>query len=388
MDIIIKPGILQGEIPIIPSKSIAHRALICAAFSDKPTKIFCPETGADIDATADCLAALGAEILRTDSGFNVFPISFPPKRATLSCRESGSTLRFLLPIVGALGIDTTFVMEGRLPQRPLSPLWEEMERMGCSLSRPTFNTIRCAGKLQRGAYTIAGSVSSQFITGLLFAQALVGECSLQIMDPPQSQPYIDMTLDVLRRFHAPALQSPGYFTVEGDWSSAAFWLTANALGSDIQVLGLTQDSLQGDRAVSKFLHQLEQACPTISAKDTPDLIPVLAVAAAAKHGVVFTDIQRLRLKESDRVASTIAMIEALGGMAEATENTLTIQATGLIGGVVDACADHRIAMAAAVASTVCTDPVTILSADCVKKSYPGFWDDFTRLGGKYELYLR
>ena len=138
----------------------------------------------------------------------------------------------------------------------------------------------------------------------------------------------------------------------------------------------------------RLLSQMEHGCPTISAKDIPDLIPILAVAAAAKHGAVFTDIQRLRLKESDRIASIIAMIEVLGGKADANESALTIRGTGLAGGTVNACSDHRIAMSAAVASTVCAGPVTILGADCVKKSYPGFWEDFTRLGGKYEFYLR
>ena len=387
MNIIITPRTLHGDITIIPSKSIAHRALICAAFSDMPTRIDCPETSDDMEATADCLAALGAEILRTDSGFTVIPIESLHREVELYCRESGSTLRFLLPIIGALGIDATFHMNGRLPQRPLSPLWEEMVRMGCTLTRPTANTIRCAGKLRAGLYHIDGSVSSQFISGLLFAHALMGECSLQILGEPQSQPYIDLTLDVMRQFHAPEFHSPEHFRVEGDWSNAAFWLSANALGSNVSVSGLTQNSVQADKAVTMLLQQLEHGYPTISAKDTPDLIPILAVAAASKHGAVFTDAQRLRLKESDRITSTIAMIEALGGAAYISDDNLTIQGTGLIGGKVDACNDHRIAMAAAIASTVCSQPVAISGAECVKKSYPGFWDDFTRLGGKYELNL-
>ena len=388
MDLTLMPRRLRGDITVIPSKSQAHRLLICAAFADKATQLVCRETNADIEATAHCLCALGAEILRTDTGYTVFPATKVPAKAALPCGESGSTLRFLLPVVGALGVDATFLLEGRLPQRPLSPLWEEMERMGCSLSRPTKNTVRCHGKLKSGAYTIDGSVSSQFITGLLFAHALIGGCTLEITGKLESKPYVDMTQDALQLFCAPNFHTPGTLPVEGDWSNGAFWLAANALGSDLTVHGLHTESSQGDRAVMKILRLLMYGTPTVSAADIPDLVPILAVCAAAKQGAVFTDIRRLRLKESDRVASVIAMIEALGGKAEANENTLTVCGTGLRGGVVDAVNDHRIAMASAIAATVCTENVTILGAECVKKSYPAFWEEYTRLGGKYELYLR
>ena len=388
MDLTLMPRRLRGDITVIPSKSQAHRLLICAAFADKATQLVCRETNADIEATAHCLCALGAEILRTDTGYTVFPATKVPAKAVLPCGESGSTLRFLLPVVGALGVDATFLLEGRLPQRPLSPLWEEMERMGCSLSRPTKNTVRCQGKLKSGAYTIDGSVSSQFITGLLFAHALIGGCTLEITGKLESKPYVDMTQDALQLFCAPNFHTPGTLPVEGDWSNGAFWLAANALGSDLTVHGLHTESSQGDRAVMKILRLLMYGTPTVSAADIPDLVPILAVCAAAKQGAVFTDIRRLRLKESDRVASVIAMIEALGGKAEANENTLTVCGTGLRGGVVDAVNDHRIAMASAIAATVCTENVTILGAECVKKSYPAFWEEYTRLGGKYELYLR
>ena len=389
MDITIHPRPLRGEIEVIPSKSMAHRYLICAAFSDRPTQLRCGETNQDIEATVDCLNALGAEILRTDSGYTVFPAKELPPQAELNCRESGSTLRFMLPIVGALGVDATFQMAGRLPQRPLSPLWEEMERMGCTLTRPTADTIRCNGRLKAGEYIIDGGVSSQFITGLLFATALMdGKSNITITGTLESRPYVDMTKQALKIFEAPYFRSPGYFDVEGDWSNGAFLLAAQWLGSDLWVLGLNQTSIQGDRAVVDILKALEMGTPTISAKDIPDLVPILSVVAAAKHGAVFTDIRRLRLKESDRVSSTIAMIENLGGKAEADENTLTIYGTGLTGGTVDAVNDHRIAMSAAIAATVCKEAVTILGAECVKKSYPKFWEEYARLGGNYELNLR
>lgn len=388
MDITIHPGKLSGTVAAVPSKSQAHRLLICAAFADGKTTLICPETNRDIEATAECLTALGAAVSRTETGYRISPVSQIPKSVVLNCQESGSTLRFLLPIVGALGIDTTFQMAGRLPQRPLSPLWEEMERMGCTLSRPTPDTIRCTGKLRPGCYCIDGGVSSQFITGLLFAQALMEGCStLEVTGNTESRPYIQMTQDALALFDAPHFHTPGTIAVEGDWSSGAFWLAAEALGSDLRVTGLDPNSSQGDRAVTGLLPMLKNHC-TISAADIPDLIPVLAVAAACNQGAKFTNIRRLRNKESDRVASTIAMIQALGGRAEADETTMTIHGTGLTGGAVNACNDHRIAMASAVAATVCNRDVTILGAQCVTKSYPKFWEEYRRLGGNYELNLR
>ena len=383
MDITIQPGRLQGTLTAIPSKSQAHRYLLCAAFADNETTVICPETNKDIEATAQCLRALGADITRTKDGYHISPIKEHPTSALLPCGESGSTLRFMLPIVGALGVDGVFQMEGRLPQRPLSPLWEEMECMGCVPTRPTSDTIRCTGKLRPGEYIIDGSVSSQFITGLLFATALMdGESVITITGRLESKPYVDMTKQALTIFGAPKFHSPGQLQVEGDWSNGAFFLAAQSLGSDLRIIGLEANSAQGDRAVVDILNQLRAGAPTVSAADIPDLVPILAVAAAAGSGAVFTNIHRLRLKESDRVASTIAMIENLGGKAQADENTLTIYGTGLTGGVVDAMNDHRIAMASAIASTVCRDPVTILGAQCVQKSYPGFWDEFKRLGGK------
>ncbi|MGN1016729.1 MAG: 3-phosphoshikimate 1-carboxyvinyltransferase [Faecousia sp.] len=396
MDITISPYRLGGELTIIPSKSQAHRLLICAAFSDRPTQLHCSETNRDIEATADCLAALGAGIVRTDSGYAVFPMESIPEQAVLNCRESGSTLRFLLPVAGALGVDTVFSMEGRLPQRPLSPLWEEMERMGCILSRPTLDTIRCTGKLRPGTYRIDGGVSSQYITGLLLSLSLLDSPSqLEITGKVESRPYIEMTKAAISLFGADPehpgtkrFHSPGTVSVEGDWSNGAFFLAANELGSHLNLHGLDPDSPQGDRAVGELLPLLRRSTPVISAADIPDLVPILSVAAACNHGAVFTDIRRLRLKESDRVASVIAMLAGLGGQAEADENTLTIHPSKLTGGVVDSCNDHRIAMSAAIAATVCTGPVTILGAECVSKSYPRFWEEYRRLGGDYEQYLR
>ena len=398
MDITIRPGKLAGTVRAIPSKSQAHRMLICAAFADRGTALRCPETNRDIDATAQCLNALGAEITRTTEGFRVKPVAALPAQAALPCQDSGSTLRFLLPVAGALGCDTTFYMTGRLPQRPLSPLWEEMERMGCTLSRPTESTIRCQGKLRAGAYTLSGGVSSQFITGLLLAGALIPSgCGIQITGRLESAPYVDMTLQAMKRFGVdveslsiPAGQSyssPGTVTVEGDWSNGAFFLAAAALGSRVSVENLNPDSPQGDRAAAALLPGLRERL-TVDASDIPDLVPILAVVAACNRGAVFTNIARLRLKESDRVESAKEMICALGGQAEADENRLTIHGTGLTGGTVNARNDHRIAMSAAIAATACKENVTILGAECVEKSYPRFFEEYKQLGGRYEQYLR
>jgi len=390
MDITLQPTKLRGTAAAPPSKSIAHRMLICAAFADKPTTLLCAETNQDIEATADCLRALGATIQRTEAGYAILPITRIPESADLYCHESGSTLRFLLPIVGALGVTATFHMEGRLPQRPLSPLWEEMERMGCNLSRSSENTIRCTGKLKYGTYYMDGSVSSQFLSGLEFAFWIMGGHGLcvHITGVIQSRPYYEMTRKIIARFSNEKRRLSSEIVVEGDWSNGAFWLTAAFLGSELTVLNLDECTTQGDLAIIDILPQIKSGTPTISAADIPDLVPILSVAAAANRGAIFTDIARLRLKESDRVASTIAMIESLGGKAEATEDTFTVYGTGLTGGIVDSCNDHRIAMSAAIAATVCTKPVTILGAECVRKSYPKFWEDYAHLGGIYEKYLR
>lgn len=396
MDLILYPGKLKGTVPAIPSKSQAHRLLICAALADAPTALTCPQINRDIEATADCLRELGATVTYENGIYFVIPIKEIPRQATLPCCESGSTLRFMLPLAGALGVDATFQLEGRLAQRPLSPLWEEMERMGCTLSRPTPSTVRCNGQLRSGDYSIDGNVSSQFITGLLFACSRIGG-SIHIRGRLESEPYVAMTLQAMAAFGVTAdgyslekstFKSPGCVTVEGDWSNAAFFLAARALGSDVAVTDLCHTSAQGDRACAGLLAELTRGCCRIAAEDIPDLVPILSVVAAACHGGHFTGVHRLRLKESDRIATTIRMLEALGAAAEATENTLTIQKSTLLGGTVDAAGDHRIAMCAAIAATVCSRPVTLLGAHCVEKSYPGFWDAYKNLGGRYEQCIR
>lgn len=394
MQITVSPGKLSGTICAAASKSVAHRMLICASLSNKMVEIHCPETCDDIDATVSCLNALGAKIIHNNTTFIVQPIVSAPKEAILDCRESGSTLRFLLPLAGVLGVNATFLLRGRLNKRPLSPLWEEMQRMGCKLSRQRENVICCTGKLIPGAYFIDGSVSSQFVTGLFIAlSALPGESVLNITGVLHSKPYVDITKAVLSIFGNNSdgtyikgklpFTGPDHTSVEGDWSSAAFFLAANALGSEVRFSNLNPNSLQGDRIIADLIPLLETH-QIVDVAQTPDLMPILSVLAAAKNGAIFTNIQRLRLKESDRVKSVQEMLHNMGIHTESTEDTLSVSPGKFHSCTVNSYNDHRIAMAAAIAATIATGPIEITNAQCVNKSYPAFWRDFATLGGNYE----
>lgn len=431
------PSRLAGEIRAIASKSAAHRALICAALSDAPCRVACPTTSQDIDATAACLRALGAGVTREQGAFLVTPVPRTPegtlapelRGATLDCGESGSTLRFMLPVCLALGADATLTGHGRLPQRPLSPLREELEAHGCVLSAPGEWPLHTSGRLQAGTYAFAGDVSSQFTTGLLLALPLLGGPSAVRLTPPvESRPYIDMTLAALAQFGADVtegpdgvswevapsrLASPGTLEVEADWSNAAFWLAAGALGADVALTGLDPASTQGDRAVCAILERFGarvtwdasgavraqapdgalHACD-IDASDVPDLVPVLSVVAACAHGVTrVTGAARLRLKESDRLMSTSEMLCALGVTVVELPDGLEIYGCApspddpgacLSGACVSSANDHRLAMSAAVAALRARGPVTIMGAQAVDKSYPAFFDDWRALGGRVE----
>ena len=397
MDITITPTVLQGNISAIPSKSQTHRYLICAAFADKPAELLGASSSRDIDATIDCLHSLGAKITKTALGFLVYPVQKLPKETVMHCAESGSTLRFMLPVVGALGIDATFIMNGRLPQRPLSPLWKEMERMGCQLTWLNSNRLRCTGQLRSGEYRIQGNISSQFITGLLFGCSLIsGHSKISVIGKLESKPYVDMTVNTLSAFGISAfdlaldgrlLRTPGSIQIEGDWSNAACFLAANTMGSRLNVEGLSLDSFQGDREISTILQHLDDHI-RIDVSNIPDLVPILAVAAASKQGATFQNTHRLRLKESDRVESVCSLLRNLGCRTKTLENSFTVYPGSFGSCTVDACNDHRIAMAAAIAATIADGPVTILGAECVEKSYPGFWTDYRKLGGNYEQHIR
>ena len=400
----ITPGPLWGSIAAIPSKSEAHRLLICAALADAPTTLPLSASSQDIDATIRCLNAMGADISLSDGELRVTPIDNPPARCEADCGESGSTLRFLLAVAGALGIETDFRMHGRLPERPIAPLDRELVRGGCKLTRPERDVLRISGKLQPGAYTLPGDVSSQYITGMLLALTLLdGESTLSITGRLESASYIGITRRCMASFGAnpvptdggyriPGLGryvSPGRMQIGGDWSNAAFWLCVSELpGCKVEVTGLDPDSAQGDRRIVSALAELrssEGEC-VLDAGDIPDLVPTIAACAcAAGKELRVTHAERLRIKESDRIATVRQALNALGGDVSETPDGLIEHRRKPTGGEVDAAGDHRIAMMAAVASAGCTREVVIHGAEAVNKSYPGFWRDFASLGGRVEL---
>ncbi len=403
----------NGSLRAIASKSAAHRLLICAAFAKTPTKIRCEQTNEDIEATIHCLCALGATITREGCEYCVEPISSLPSEVMLPCRESGSTMRFLVPIVASLGISARFVMEGRLPKRPLSPLREELEAHGITFSTAGSNPLLMSGHLSGECFSIRGDVSSQFISGILFALAFCGKGGeIRLTTPLQSAPYVDMTCDALRRFGYTIevgadrfVVSPikketlfGDITVEGDWSNAAFPLAAAAMGGKITMTGLDLHSHQGDRAILSLLRQFgaiveeNESSVTVThaplhgiemdATQIPDLVPILATVATVAEGeTVIRGASRLRIKGSDRLLTMQRMLTTLGADVTETDDGLIIRGKkNLLGGTVSAEGDHRIAMSAAVATVVCASPVTITGAEATAKSYPGFFEDLSTIG--------
>ena len=406
---------IGGSIKAIASKSVAHRLLICAAFANKPTKILCEETNLDIEATVACLSALGAKIEREPPYYNVVPVRLDSiiKGSVLPCNESGSTLRFLLPIVAALGANSAFAMQGRLPDRPLSPLREELLAHSVNISGK--NPLRTDGTLDGADFFIDGSVSSQFVSGLLFALSLLDrECRLTVTGALESAPYVDITCDALALFGAPVRKdlnvytvcakgiftSPSTVEVEGDWSNAAFFLALGALSGNVEVSGLNAESSQGDRAIIDILRAFGADITyrsltgsyvakassltgiDVNASQIPDLVPIIAtVASVAKGTTRIYGASRLRLKESDRLESVYSMLNALGANISKTDDGLIINGSErLRGGTVSSFGDHRIAMSAAVAASVCEESVTVIGAEAVNKSYPSFWTDAQTLG--------
>ena len=393
------------KIKAIASKSEVHRLLICAALSDTKTEIVCENVNDDITATARCLKAMGAEISYKNGIFTVFPIKNTPKNPLLPCNESGSTLRFLIPLTAAYGKGATFLAKGRLASRPLSPLKEELGKGG-TLTRVADGNIVISGKNTKNNFEIDGGVSSQFISGLMFMLTLTGG-TVTITGEIQSRPYIEMTADALRLFGCDVifdnntisvpktnpLVSPKKVQGFGDWSNAAFFLVAGATGrKKITVTGLRADSRQGDRKIVDILRlfgaeiETENDCVTafpsalhgitFDAKDVPDLVPVLSVAATMAEGTTkITGCERLRFKESDRIEAVRNMITDLGGKVTVENDDIIIEGSALKGGTTDSLNDHRIAMSAAIAAFSSENPVTVTTAEAVNKSYPTFWDE-------------
>lgn len=406
-------GQRSGSVKVPASKSMAHRALIMAALGKSPVNILCDGISKDIEATVNCLNAIGADIEIKDGEIAVCPISELPKNTCrLKCGESGSTLRFMLPIVGALGIDAEFYPEGRLIDRPLAPLDRVLAEHGVTVTKGS-ETIRCGGKMTSGIFRLAGNVSSQYISGLLMALPLLdGDSKLVVTGDIQSKSYIEMTEDVIKTSGidlgksdftysikgGQMIKMPAEFEVEGDYSSASFFLCTGALSNDgITVKGLRAESKQGDRAILGILERFGASVIensegitvkkntlkgiTIDASQIPDIIPPLCVVAAAAEGETnIVNAERLRIKESDRIATTVSLLNSLGASAQELESGIVVNGKSILaGGTSDSFNDHRIAMSAATAALVCQGSVTVLGAECVSKSYPRFWDDFAGL---------
>ena len=439
MNIKLSPKILKGVIKAPASKSEAHRIFICAALCDEPTQVHnlnLNNLNDDIRATINCLKALGAEFEFEDDFILVKPINKVNininNTPVLDCNESGSTLRFMLPVACALYDKVKFTGRGRLPERPLDDLLSVMKSNGVSFSdnKLPFET---QGKLRAGEFKIRGDISSQYITGLLLAMPLLNDkAKITLTSSLKSADYVNITLKVLQDFNininnnlkfksssaafwpaAGVFKSPGIISVGGDWSSAAFWLAAGALGCDVSVSGLDLKSEQGDKRILDLLKQFgaeiiinednikakanKLLASNIDIDATPDLLPILAVVAAYADGEsVFYNAARLRLKESDRIKSACEMINSLGGekslqlcekslqLCEAIEldDKLIVKGSNfrnLRGGFVNGFNDHRIVMSAAIAAVRCENEVIISDCDAVNKSYPKFFEDYNNL---------
>ena len=414
MEITLKKNTIKHITYAPPSKSVYHRALICAFLAEKETTITPYSNSDDILATIDCLRALGAEITENKSGYTV-KAGRKVTEAVLDCKECGSTLRFMIPICAALGVNAYIQGSDGLARRPIAPLDSILENNGITITKENEQLsipIKLYGKLTGNAFEVPGNISSQYITGMLLALvARKEDAILKITDKIESAPYIDITVNILksfgfiidklseREYHIKSERntSPDTYNVEGDFSNAAFWLCAGAIADKDSVLtckGVNLSSSQGDKKVidvlKNFGANIEVAdntiqvtssklhCTEIDASDIPDLVPVLSVVASVAEGkTIIRNVERLTIKESNRVVSTVNMINAIGGIASYDESNIYISGVeSLSGGTVDSVNDHRIAMSAAIASTVCTEEVTILGAEAVNKSYPTFFQEF------------
>ncbi|MGE5678602.1 MAG: 3-phosphoshikimate 1-carboxyvinyltransferase [Pseudomonadota bacterium] len=419
LEVTIYPGKLAGEVDIPPSKSMSHRAMICAGLAEGTSNINNIGFSQDIEATCEAMRSLGIEAERQGTSLRVTGVGRPVlKKRDINCRESGSTLRFIIPIAALTGSRVVFHGEGRLVERSLEPYYRLFEEQGIKyITDQGRLPLQIDGSLAPGEFRLAGNISSQFISGLMFALPLLeGDSRITVTGRLESRPYIDMTRQVLKDFSI-AVEGNGSsdyiikgnqnyramdYNVEGDFSQAAFWLVAGALGSDVFCKGLSLDSLQGDKAVMRIIESMGgklasedgriRALPSattgvsIDASQYPDLVPVLAVLGALSEGrTEIINAERLRLKESDRLKAISSELLRLGADITEKKDGLVINGVkALKGGKVDSWNDHRIAMALAIAATRCEGTVTISNASCVKKSYPDFWEHYKALEGKID----
>ncbi len=400
MDIKIKPKTLSGCVTVPPSKSIAHRMIIAAALSEGKSEISNLSPSVDIKATIGCMKALGAKIEYNGENAVIEGITKIPEKAVLDCFESGSTLRFLIPVAAALGVNAEFQGKGKLPERPITPFVNEFPKHNVLFDFLGSSNLPCkiSGKLSGGTFEIDGGISSQFITGLLLALPILSEDSkILLTSPLQSKPYVDITTGVLHDFGCEISENDSGYSVkgsqkfklfsgavEGDYSQAAFFYVANTLGSDIKINGLNERSLQGDKAIVDICKNAADRKPfEIDCSDIPDLVPVMSVLACFCDGKSsITNAGRLRIKECDRLAAMESCLNKIGGKVRSTADSLEIEGVGTLkGGEVECFNDHRIAMSMAVAATICENTLTIKGAECVAKSYPNFFDVYKKLGG-------
>lgn len=418
MNVRIKPSKLIGRVNAPSSKSFSHRMLIAAALAGGVSEISNISASEDIDATVGALAALGAKIFREGNTYTVMGIKTPAASAVIDCRESGSTMRFIIPIAAALGCSCEFRGKGKLPERPITPYIRELGKNGAVITKTEgVMPFVMNGTLKGGDYVLEGDISSQFITGLLFALPLCsGNSVIRLASKLESKPYADMTVEALSRFGITIDESedkdglPVYrirggqkyrsadVSVEGDYSQAAFYFAANALGSEIKVDNLSEKSVQGDKKILEIIGGISynkindsglRRLPAFSAdvSDIPDLVPILAVLGCFTDGVSrITGAKRLKIKESNRLESIASALGNIGGKITVGDDSLEIEPVdGFHSGVIDGCNDHRIVMASAIASTMADGEITITGAEAVAKSYPDFWTDFASLGGNIEF---
>lgn len=418
MNVRIKPSKLIGRVNAPSSKSFSHRMLIAAALAGGVSEISNISASEDIDATVGALTALGAKIFREGNTYTVIGIKTPAASAVIDCRESGSTMRFIIPIAAALGCSCEFHGRGKLPERPITPYIRELGKNGAVITRTEgVMPFTMNGTLKGGDYLLEGDISSQFISGLLFALPLCsGNSVIRLASRLESKPYADMTVEALSRFGVTVDESedrdglPVYHirggqkyrsadaSVEGDYSQAAFYFAANALGSEIKVDNLSENSVQGDKKILEIIGGISynkindsglRKLPAFSVdvSDIPDLVPILSVLGCFTNGVSrITGAKRLKIKESDRLEAIAAALGNIGGKITVKDDSLEIEPVeSFHGGTIDGCNDHRIVMASAIASTMADGEVTITDAEAVTKSYPDFWTDFAALGGEAEF---
>ena len=391
-----QPCRLAGKIDAPTSKSMAHRYLIGAALSGEKCTLSGVDYSQDILASMDCLAALGAKLTAEGDRVSLDPAGFmAPEAPVLECRESGSTLRFFIPLALCLGRPVILRGSTRLLERPLG-VYEDLCRENGFAFEKTAESVTVCGKLKSGTYEIPGGISSQFITGLIFALVYLGEDAVIRIKPPfESRSYIDLTLAALGSFGANVRFADPYTIeiqksrlhgwcgrIEGDYSNAAFLDAFNHIGSRVLVENLDPNSLQGDRVYGGYFSQIAQGVPTLDISDCPDLGPVLFALAAMKNGAVFTGTERLKAKESDRGLAMQQELRKLGGNLVIGDNQITVpkQELRYLGTPLSGHNDHRIVMAMSVILSQIGG--TIEGVEAVRKSYPGFFQDIQKLGAE------